>query len=138
MRNKTNSNKKAFLLTVSFFIFLSLIASAEAETGFVSVWDTSATSWGSSNTTQITLPLESSGVYNFVVDWGDGSSSTITTYDSANNTHNYTSAGNYTLNITGTIQGWTFSNGGDRLKILDIQNWGVLNLGNSGGYFYGG
>ncbi len=70
MRNKTNSNKKAFLLIASLFVFISLAVSVSAETGFVSVWNTSKTSMGSSNATQITLPLESSGVYNFNIDWG--------------------------------------------------------------------
>ena len=30
-----------------------------------------------------------------------------------------------------------FANGGDRLKLLDILNWGALNFGNGGDYFYG-
>ena len=104
---------------------------------FISTWNTSAISNSSSNATQIRLPLESSGTYNFIVDWGDGSNDTITTWNQGATTHNYSSAGVYTLKITGQISGWRFSNGGDRLKISDISNWGSLNLGNNGGYFYG-
>ena len=108
-----------------------------SNTNFNSTWDTSKTSTGSSNTTQIKLPLESSGTYNFNVDWGDGNSDLITTYNQAEVTHNYASAGVYNVSINGTIIGFRFNNGGDRLKISDISNWGDLNLGNSNGYFYG-
>ena len=103
---------------------------------FISVWDTRATSPGSTNSNQIGLPLEAGGVYDFTVYWGDGQSNKITSWNDANINHTYASEGVYTINITGTIQGWRFNNAGDRLKILDIQNWGPLNLGNSGRYFH--
>jgi hypothetical protein len=45
---------------------------------FVSTWDTRNTTAGSSSSTQVKLPLISDGVYNFVVNWGDGNSNTIT------------------------------------------------------------
>ncbi|MFX1365649.1 MAG: BspA family leucine-rich repeat surface protein [Promethearchaeota archaeon] len=35
------------------------------------------------------------------------------------------------------IIGWCFNDEGDRLKIIDIKQWGSLRLGNSGHYFYG-
>jgi len=56
---------------------------------FISVWDTSKTSDGSSIETQIKLPLESTGTYDFTVDWGDGTSDTITTYNQPEVTHTY-------------------------------------------------
>ena len=43
---------------------------------FITIWDT--TQSGISNVNQITLPLESEGLYNFVVDWGDGATDNIT------------------------------------------------------------
>ncbi len=94
---------------------------------FVSVWDTN----------QIHLPLESNGTYDFFVDWGDGTNDTITTWNQAEVTHTYSSAGTYTVAINGTIIGWRFNNQGYKLKIVEIQQWGCLQLGNSGGYFYG-
>jgi len=96
---------------------------------FVSTWDTTKTSTGSSTATQIKLPLSSSGSYNFVVDWGDGNQNIITTYNQAEVTHTYATSGVYTLSITGTIKGWSFNNTGDKLKISSIQSWGVLQVG---------
>ncbi|MDH3324942.1 MAG: BspA family leucine-rich repeat surface protein, partial [Candidatus Peregrinibacteria bacterium] len=102
---------------------------------FNSTWDTTKT--GTSNSTQITLPLESSGTYHFTAYWGDGTSDVITAYNQAEVTHNYATSGVYNVSITGTIQGFRFNNGGDKLKIMDISQWGVLNVGNNNGYFYG-
>ncbi len=92
---------------------------------------------GVSSSTQFKLPLESSGEYDFYVDWGDGNSDNITVWNQTETTHTYSVSGVYTVGITGKIKGWTFNNGGDRLKMLEILGFGHLNLGNSGGYFYG-
>jgi len=104
---------------------------------FISYWDTSLTSSGSSSSTQIKLPLESSGTYNFSVYWGDGLNNTITTYNDPAVTHTYSTSGVYNVTITGTIIGWKFGGSGDFLKIMEIAQWGGLRLGNSGYYFYG-
>jgi surface protein len=105
---------------------------------FVSVWDTSKTSTGSSTSTQIKLPLESTGTYNFVVNWGDGSNNTITSWNQAETTHTYSASGTYTVTITGQLWGWRFANGGDRLKLTSISAFGNgFRLGNGGGYFQG-
>ncbi|MCX5748917.1 MAG: BspA family leucine-rich repeat surface protein [Candidatus Saganbacteria bacterium] len=108
---------------------------------FISTWDTRNTSTGSSNDHQITLPLYSGGTYNFTVNWGDGSSETITAYDQPGVTHTYASTGVYTLEASGTIEGWSFYNVGDKLKITNISQWGPLRLGNGpsndGGHFDG-
>ena len=106
---------------------------------FVSVWNTSATSDGSSNSTSISLPLEEGGSYNFVVDWGDGAGGLVTSWDSANASHDYGSGngGVKTVNITGVIEGFRFNNTGDRKKLVNITNWGFLRLGDNGSYFYG-
>ena len=106
---------------------------------FVSKWNTSNTSSGSSTATQIKLPLASiGGTYNFLVDWGDGTSNTITVYNQPQVTHTYASPGIYTITISGTCTGWVFNNIGDKLKLLSILNWGSLKLGtNQGSYFSG-
>ena len=95
---------------------------------FITVWETTNT--GSSNSNQITLPLESSGFYNFNVNWGDGNTNTITTYNQAETTHTYSSPGEYTVTITGPCSGFAFKNAGDRQKILRVVRWGNVNLGN--------
>ena len=110
---------------------------AQNPNAFITVWNTAEISSGSSGSNQVKLPLQSSGTYNFLVDWGDESNETITVWDQIDVTHNYTSEGIYTINITGTIIGWQFDYGGDRLKILEIQQWGSLRLGNSQRYFAG-
>ncbi len=104
---------------------------------FESSWDTLNTSAGSSNDDQIRLPLESDGVYDFVVSWGDGTSDVITSWDQVEATHTYPFTGNVTIRISGTLKGWRFNDSGDRLKILDVSRWGDLNLGNNGDYFHG-
>jgi surface protein len=105
------------------------------QAGFVSTWKTDNA--GTSTSTQITLPLVASGTYNFVVDWGDSSTSTITAWNDAAKTHTYASAGTKTVTITGTITGWQFNNGGDKLKMLTISSWGPFKFGDTGYYFYG-
>jgi len=97
---------------------------------FISTWDT--TQAGSASDT-VVLPLESGGVYSGTIDWGDGNTSSLSY---ANRTHVYASSGTYTITISGTIEGFQFNNGGDKEKIIDISNWGALNLTN-GSVFYG-
>jgi hypothetical protein len=89
---------------------------------FVSTWDTNNTSFLSSASNQIQLPLVNGGTYNFIVDWGDGTQDTITTWNQAETLHTYATAGTYTLSISGTISEWSFSNSvvEDYEKILSI------------------
>jgi len=98
---------------------------------FQSTWKTDNA--GVSSSTQIELPLLSGGTYNFWIDWGDGSTTNVTSY--SQRTHTYASAGTYTLRATGTINGWGFQNSGDKLKILTISSWGKLKNLTQG--FYG-
>ncbi|MFX1398502.1 MAG: BspA family leucine-rich repeat surface protein [Promethearchaeota archaeon] len=102
---------------------------------FVSKWDTTNTLPDSSAANQIKLPLESSGTYNFTVEWGDGTNDTITTWNQTEVIHTYHFEGIYYINITGTFIGWNFNDEGDMHKLLEIMQWGNLRLGNSGEYF---
>ncbi|MFH1522038.1 MAG: BspA family leucine-rich repeat surface protein, partial [archaeon] len=104
-------------------------------TSFISTWNTSKE--GVSNSTTIKLPLEDGGTYDFSVGWGDGNFTTVTTWDSANATHDYLTEGIFNVTISGTIQGFRFNDVGDKLKISDISQWGDLRLGNNKSYFYG-
>ncbi len=105
------------------------------EPAFISTRKTSITSAGSSPSNQIVLPLESGGSYNFRVDWGDGTSSTIRS--SAEKAHTYVKPGTYQVSIKGTIVGFNFGNKGDVRKIVNISSFGPLRLGNNGSYFSG-
>jgi hypothetical protein len=88
---------------------------------------------GTSNDDQFILPLISSGNYDFNIDWGDGSSDTITTFDDPALTHTYSIAGTYTILITGNLFEYIyFNNSGDRLKMLEILRFDLLSYGLSG------
>lgn len=126
-----------FALALGASLSAHLPANATASTDFISVWDTRNTSTGSSDANSLALPLRSDGLYNFTVNWGDNSSSTITAYNDSAVTHTYATPGTYTITISGTIDGFAFQDGGDKLKLIDISNWGSLKLGNSEGYFQG-
>jgi len=105
---------------------------------FISNWNTSNTSTGSSASNQVKLPLISTGTYSMTVFWGDGSSDLITVWNAASTTHTYSSSGLYQIRIAGTCTGWQFNDSGDKLKILSVSKWGPLKLGtNQGFYFFG-
>jgi surface protein len=104
---------------------------------FTSAWDSTNTSAGSSNSDQISLPLISSGTYDFVIDWGDSTSDRITSWDQAEATHTYSVGGAYTIKISGTFDGFRFNNTLDRLKLTDVSVWGDFRIGNLSGQFYG-
>ena len=102
---------------------------------FESSWKTDNA--GTSDDDEITLPIYNGGTYDFNVNWGDGNDDDITAWDDAAVTHTYAGAGTYTVKITGTLNGWRFANGGDKLKILTISSWGDLLLGDLNSYFRG-
>jgi len=86
---------------------------------FITTWNVA------SDGETVTLPLESSGTFSGTIDWGDGSPTSVLSY--ANRQHTYTTSGVYTITISGdTLQGWAFKNGGDKLKITDVSNWGTI------------
>ena len=107
----------------------------EARTGYGNTFVFEVTTSGDAET--FTLPLEAGGSYNFNIVWGDSSNDDITVWNQAETTHTYAVAGTYECVVTGTLTGWTFNNGGDKLKFTKIKNWGPFRLGNSGGNFYG-
>ena len=71
----------------------------------------------------ITLPI-SSGTINALIDWGDGSSDVITDTSAPELTHTYVVAGTQRVNMQGVIEIFKFNNSGDKLKIVDIVEWG--------------
>lgn len=95
---------------------------------------------GTSTSTQFKFPVIAIGEYNCVIDWGDGTSSAITTFADAAWTHTYSVAGTYTIVVRGLFKGLQFNAGGDRLKLLNISAWGSLQIISNagiGGYFSG-
>jgi surface protein len=90
--------------------------------------DTNTTYEGSTTSTQFQLPLISSGTISMNVDWGDGTSDVITTYNQAETLHTYAASGVYTIKITNEVRGFRFINSGDKLKMNNISNWGQFNI----------
>jgi hypothetical protein len=104
---------------------------------FISTWKTDNLSQTSSAANQIVLPLTVSGSYNFMVYWGDNTSSSISSALQPEVTHSYATAGTYNVTMSGHINGWSFNNGRDRRKIINISQWGGLKLSSQGAQFYG-
>ena len=99
---------------------------------FVSEWATT----GSNET--ITLPLKTGYNYNFTVVWGDGTPvETITSFNQAEATHTYATAGSHTVTMTGLLEAWSFNDGGDKLKIISVTDFGDLGWIDLGGAFHG-
>ena len=138
----TNGTEYQFIAMATNWVGDSAISEPSAPvapTGdaFISTWDTENTSSGSSNSTSVTLPLVEDGTYNFVVQWGDGTSGTVTSAADPDATHVYADRGTQNIAITGVINGWSFNGAGDKLKLTNIGDWGSLGFGNAGGAFKG-
>jgi surface protein len=106
---------------------------------FIFTINTSNLSTGSTTTNQFKIPTINTGSYDFTVDWGDSSSNNISTWNDLNLTHTYPGAGIYEIKITGDIIGFIFNGTGDRLKMLNISQWGNViftpQTGANGGAF---
>lgn len=88
---------------------------------------------GSASNTFV-LPL-AAGTTNISVNWGDGNNENFNT--AGNKTHVYSTSGTYDVKITGTFVGIVFNNGGDRLKFIDIKQWGDVVWKSFTNAFYG-
>lgn len=84
-----------------------------------------------------TIPSYSGGNYNYLVDWGDGNSNTVTAWNSSGRSHTYAGTAEYIITITGTFHGIQFANGTEKSKIIEILNWGNMRIGSSGQAFRG-
>lgn len=113
-----------------------LIATIMQDTSNQSTWNTEN---AGSATKTVVIPTVSTGTYGCTVDWGDGNTSNISTYNDAAWTHVYASTGTYTIKIYGTFSGIFFNNGGDKLKLLTITKWGSnFRLGTTEGAYFNG
>jgi surface protein len=74
--------------------------------------------------TTVTLPLN--GTVNVTVNWGDGNTETFTT--EGNKNHTYTTEGEYTVTITGSLTQFGSPNYPNANKLVRVTNFGDLGL----------
>ncbi len=108
------------------------INDAGQQCDFITTWKTDNP--GTSGNNQITIPTDGTSTYNYDVVWGDGMSDTGVTGDI---THTYAGPGTYTVSISGTFPHIFFNNGGDREKILTVEQWGDIAWNSMFHAFYG-
>ena len=107
---------------------------ADSIASFRSTWKTSA------DGETITLPLvdDPAYTYDFTVDWGDESAiSEVTSFDDADKTHTYATAGDHNIVIKGKLEAWSFNNTGDKDKIRSVESFGDLGYKNLSKAFQG-
>jgi hypothetical protein len=95
---------------------------------------------GQSGPNEIILPLAFSEQYNFSINWGDGFSENYSG-PGASLSHSYTQEGEFVIEIKeNTLGGFPrilFSNGGDKLKVIEIVQWGGNTWSSFSAAFYG-
>jgi len=100
------------------------------------------TTWSIATSNEsITIPTFSGEVYDYTIDWGDG---TIETNQIQDATHTYTSPGIYSVSITGIFPrvyfidlAETFSTGIGETRLTKIEQWGDIVWNSMDGAFYG-
>lgn len=96
---------------------------------------------GTSNDDQFTIPIGNKNLDSTIY-WGDDTTTTLTSADGNYTaiTHTYPSAGTYNIyileNATKGFKKIRFNNGGDKLKMMNIANWGIVDFDISS-TFYG-
>ena len=85
-----------------------------------------------------TIQCHNGGTFNATIDWGDGTTSTVTSYNDANLTHTYASASEHTISISGTFPSiyMHIAANNSRLKIKRVLNFGNVGWQNLYQAFY--
>ncbi len=110
-----------FLYTIFISLFFNLALIAQSTTNFVTTWKTDNP--GDSSDTSITIPTHGFYTYNYDVDWNnDGVFDEFGITGDA--THDFGTAGTYTIRINGAFPAIYFNNSGDKDKILSVDQWG--------------
>ena len=94
---------------------------------FITKWKT--TTSGES----ITIPT-SVGVYNYDVNWGDGSS--VSSGQTGDATHSYATAGVYTVSISGIFPQISLGVAPNNQKIVEISQWGTIEWSSMSNAFF--
>ena len=81
------------------------------------------------------MVIPATGTNDFYIDWGDGSP--IEYVNTSSPPHVYTSAGEYLIKIDGTMASFRFNNGGNKLNLIGIDQFGSTGLVWVSGFAYG-
>jgi surface protein len=110
----------------------------DAPTNFITTWNTENP--GTSANNQITIPGTGVG-YNYEIYWENTASSTQNGTTSLITASSYTltfpEPGIYEVQASGTFPRIRFGNGGDRQKILTVEQWGNIAWTSMESAFYG-
>ncbi|CAM1344933.1 BspA family leucine-rich repeat surface protein [Tenacibaculum amylolyticum] len=93
---------------------------------FITTWQTTT------DNEIIIIPTTGTG-YNYSVDWGDGK---VTSEETGNASHEYATAGTYTVRINGDFPQIYFFGGGSNNSIQSIDQWGTQVWRNMNGAFF--
>lgn len=120
--------KLCTVFVVSFLLPVSVFSQS-----FITTWKTDNP--GTSNNSSITIPTIGVG-YNYDVDWdNDGIFDQVGITGTV--THDFLVTGTYTIRIQGAFPRIYFNGGGDRLKILSVDQWGGIQWGSMVSAFRG-
>nr|WKN36155.1 BspA family leucine-rich repeat surface protein [Tunicatimonas sp. TK19036] len=110
------------------FIFLLFAQVSLAQEPFITTWQVAGSDL------QVKIPTTGEG-YNYSVDWGDGH---VATHISGDTAHTYSSAGTYTISISGDFPRIYFDfDNSIRSKILSVEQWGDIKWASMEKAFYG-
>ena len=116
--------KNFYLFFAFILVILGNSINASAQNEFITTWKTDNP--GTSNATSITIPTNAGSYsYSYNVDWNDDG-----IFDefglTGNVTHDFGIAGTYTIRIQGAFPSIYFNDGGDKQKILEVNQWGTI------------
>ena len=140
--NNATTTAQATGLTAGVLYYFKVVAyKGTHESIGTNVYDTrfkitiDTTKAGSANDTFV-LPTAGAGTYNYFVDWGDGGAEENVVANTSQ-THVYAAPGTYQIKVRGTFPQIYFNNGGDRAKLMTIDNWGNIIWSSMISAFYG-
>ena len=108
----------SFFCKALFFLAFALSTSALYSQAFTTTWEVPE------NDKHIEITVNTGNYnYNYTINWGDG---TVQNNQTDNATHTYTSAGTYTVEITGTFPTILMNNSADKSKLISIEQWGNI------------
>lgn len=97
-------------------------------TTYITQWQTDFVSAGAK-----TIKFPGTSSQDIIINWGDGTSSQLTSLDDSDNNHNYSNAGTYLIEISGTINGLPLYS--DNTKLRDVIQWGTYAWTDMAGMF---